>query len=105
MSLEEIPTDSEDFSGPNYVIRKMSLPHCARGPKECEKCAEAAKDIRIYLLKTYPDPGTMTRPIIEINVHGNKIWQVYDVINDFESEEKAKDYANKKGFKLIEETN
>ena len=100
MELDDIP---KDFGGDNYVIRKMSLPHCARGPKGCKKCQEAAKDVKIYLLNVYPDPGTMTRPIIEVNFSGETHWQVYDVVQSFETEEQAREYAKKNGMQLIEE--
>lgn len=96
--------DIKDFEENNYVIRKMSLPHCARGSKGCVKCTEAAKNVHIYLLEVYFDPGTITRPVIQVNIRGEKIWQVYDVIKEFKSNEEAKEYAKKKGFKLIEES-
>ncbi len=91
------------MSEENHVIRKMSFPHCARGPKNCAKCREAAKDVKIYLLKVYPDPGTMARPIIEVNISGEKVWQVYDVIRDFKNEKEAREYVKKNGLKLTEE--
>ncbi|MHA1298484.1 MAG: hypothetical protein ACTSO9_03470 [Candidatus Helarchaeota archaeon] len=91
------------FKEKNYVIRKMALPHCARGPKWCEKCAEAAKNKRTYLLEVYFDPGTMARPMIEISVQGEKMLNVYDVIKEFKTEEKAREYAKENGLYLIEE--
>ena len=94
----------EDFGEDNYVIRKISLPHCARGSKGCAKCQEAAMDVKIYLLKVYPDPGTMARPIIEVNFSGETFWQVYDVIKSFETEEAARKHAKDNGMKLVEET-
>ena len=99
MELDEIP---KDLGEDKYVIRKMSLPHCAKGPKGCKKCAEAAKDKKIYLLKVYADPGTMARPIIEVNIHGEKFWQVYDVVQSFATEKQAKEHAKKNGLNLIE---
>ncbi len=104
MKLEDIPEDnSKDIYGNIYVIREMSLPHCAKGPKGCEKCREAAKDVKIYLLKVYPDPGTMTRPIIEVNVKGETSWMVYDVKESFKDKNKARDYAKKNNLTLVEE--
>lgn len=93
----------KDFEEKNYIIRKMALPHCARGSRGCAKCAEAAKKVRIYLLEVYFDPGTITRPVIDVNVRGERIWLVYDVIKEFETEEQAEEYAEKNGLKLIEQ--
>ena len=93
----------EDFSESNYVIRKMSLPHCARGPRGCAKCKEAAKNVKVYLLEVYFDPGTMARPMIEITVRGEKYFNVYDVIKEFENENEAREYAKQNGLSLIEE--
>ena len=50
----------------DYIIKWMSLPHCARGPKLCEKCKEAAKLKKFYLLKADYEPSEYARPTIEI---------------------------------------
>ena len=93
----------DDFSEPIHVIRQMSIPHCAKGPKGCAKCREAAKDVKFYVLKVYPDPGTMARPIIEVKVKGETHWMVYDTINSFKDEKEARNFAKKNKLTLIEE--
>lgn len=93
----------DDFLEPLHVIRRMSIPHCARGPRGCAKCKEAAKDVKIYLLEVYFDPGTMARPMIEVSAKGEKHLMVYDIINSFKDENEAQDYAKKNKLKLVEE--
>jgi hypothetical protein len=39
-----------------FVIRKMSILHCARGPLRCKKCKETEKEKKICLLKVYFEP-------------------------------------------------
>jgi hypothetical protein len=96
--------NKKDIQEKKYVIRKMSLPHCARGPRRCKQCAEAAKNIRIYLLEVYPDPGTEARPVIKVTVRGKELWLVYSVVREFTSRNHAEDYAQENGLKLIEKT-
>jgi hypothetical protein len=85
-----------------YVTRKMSVPHCARGPLLCEKCKEMEKEKKICLLKVYLEPGEIARPMIEIYRDGKKRLYEYDVIKTFENEKEAKDYAKRNALNLLE---
>nr|MDO8079193.1 hypothetical protein [Candidatus Freyarchaeota archaeon] len=85
-----------------YVIRKMSVPHCARGPLRCEKCKEMEREKKICLLKVYFEPGEIARPMIEIYKNGKKRLCEYDLAKTFEDEKEAKDYAKKNALNLLE---
>ena len=77
------------------IIRVMSPPHCARGPKGCEKCREADKTKKICLLRIFFDHGYMTRPMIEVARDGERILLEYDVLRIFENRDEALEYAKK----------
>ena len=79
----------------NYVIKKMHPIHCARGPKGCKKCREYARKEKYALLDIAPDDIEMiARPMIELEINGEKILMVFDVISYFDTLDEAKDYAN-----------
>ena len=72
----------------------MSKIHCARGPAICETCKEYFNEgesptlIRIYL-----SPGEIARPMTEMMIEDEKILCEYDVLQRFENEEEAMEYA------------
>ncbi len=76
-----------------FMIKKMSTPHCARGPKLCKKCAEAEKIQKICLLKIFFEPGKVARPTIGILEDGQQQHVEYDLIKTFKDEIEAKEYA------------
>ena len=75
----------------DYIIRRMSIPHCARGPTRCEKYKEAAEIKKICLLQIYYEPGNIARPVIEIMKDGEPQYCEFDVEKIFEDENEAKD--------------
>ena len=77
------------------IIRVMSTPHCARGPKGCEGCREAAKIKKICLLRVFFDHGYMARPMIELERDGERSLLEYDVLRIFENKDEALKYARK----------
>jgi hypothetical protein len=77
------------------IIRKISIPHCARGPKLCEKCAEAARNKKICLLEIFLEPTNVARPTIEVVKGGESNHYEFDVVKTFSSEAEAKEYAAK----------
>ena len=80
-----------------YVIKKMAKIHCARGPKRCKTCRDYAKEKKFALLDIAPeDHPEAARPMIEIEIDGEKVFQVYDVIAYFDSKKEAENYAKKK---------
>ncbi|MHA1961278.1 MAG: hypothetical protein ACW99U_13730 [Candidatus Thorarchaeota archaeon] len=75
------------------IIRRMTVPHCARGPSRCEKCKEAAQIERICLVRVFFDHGGIARPMMEIEREGAKLLLEFDVVRVFEDENEARDYA------------
>ncbi len=91
---------------PRYMARLMRVPHCKRGPENCQICRE--KDVlRWHLLDIDPpDQDRVQRPVIEIKIAGEKQFRVFDVIKTFVSEEEAKKYLSENDFPgLIWDTN
>ena len=85
-----------------YIIRRIRLAHCKRGPATCEKCREMDAE-RICLLDICPpDPGLKQRRVIEVEVDGEETWHEFDVVRAFDSEEEARAYAEMEGIKDVE---
>ena len=84
-----------------YFIKHMSLGHCARGPKMCEKCKEAEKNKKYYILKEDTNEEDYARPTVEIIKDGKRNFVYYKVIKGFDREKEAKEYAKKEGIKLL----
>ena len=81
-----------------YIIRKIRLAHCKRGPRLCEKCREMDEE-RICLLDiSPPDYGLMQRRVIEVEIDGERTWREFDVARAFESAEQARRYAAEHGL-------
>jgi hypothetical protein len=80
------------------VIKNMPKIHCARGPKRCEKCQEFLDEgDSLTLIRVFLKPGEIARPMTEMVIEDEKIFCEYDVLQRFESEEVAMEYAmNKK---------
>lgn len=85
-----------------YVIRKMSILHCARGPLRCEKCRDMEKEKKICLLKISFDAGKVVRPMIEIYKNGKKGLCEYEIVKTFGDEKEAKEYAKRNSLNLLE---
>lgn len=85
-----------------YMIKKKSTPHCARGPQLCEKCAAAAKIQNICLLEIFFERGNQDRPVVEIVQDGETKYVEYDLIKFFKDEAEARAYAEKNNITRIE---
>ncbi|MCK5151718.1 MAG: hypothetical protein KAQ65_07755 [Candidatus Thorarchaeota archaeon] len=84
------------------IITSRTLPHCARGPKRCDECAVAAKEIVHCLLKVYEGPGMVTRPMVTIERNGIQGLFEYDLKKRFSTLEEAKRYAQENGLEYLE---
>ena len=76
-----------------YIIRKIRLAHCKRGPAVCEKCREMDEEKICLLDISPPDQGMVQRRVIEIQRDGESVWREFDVARAFESKEEAREYA------------
>jgi hypothetical protein len=77
--------------GPRYVIRPMTLLHCARGSRRCARCRELVEQgPRWQLLDTLPDEHPeAARPVIQVD----GAWRTYDVERVFADRVEAEAYA------------
>ncbi|PKL46222.1 MAG: hypothetical protein CVV42_17210 [Candidatus Riflebacteria bacterium HGW-Riflebacteria-2] len=89
--LVPIP-DQEEKTNMKYVIKKLSVPHCKRGPERCQLCREMAEPRWCLLDVDPPDKEILQRPVIELAIDGERHFLVYDVIKSFASEEEARLY-------------
>lgn len=84
-----------------YIIKKMAKIHCARGPKGCKICREYAKEKKFTLLDIAPTNHLeAAKPMIELEIEGEKFFQVYDVMAYFDSLEEAENYAENNGLTI-----
>jgi len=78
---------------PRYIIRKMRMAHCKRGPALCEECQRMDVE-RVCLLDiSPPHPGEVQRRVIAVQHGGRQAWREFDIVRTFESEEEARQYA------------
>ncbi|NHK32945.1 MAG: hypothetical protein FK730_16480 [Asgard group archaeon] len=83
----------------DYVLKKMARIHCARGPKRCITCKEYSKDKKWALLDIAPSENPMAaRPMIEIEMDGEMVFQTYDVLKYFDKKLEAIEYAKEKNL-------
>jgi hypothetical protein len=80
---------------PGYVIRRIRIAHCKRGPARCDKCRELDAE-RICLLDICPE-GEMQRRVIQVR----GVWRGFDVVRMFDSEEAARAYADEHGIEDV----
>jgi len=80
---------------PGYVIRRIRIAHCKRGPARCDKCREMDAE-RICLLDICPE-GEMQRRAIQVR----GVWREFDVLKMFDSEEAAQAYADEHGIEDV----
>jgi hypothetical protein len=84
------------------IVTSRYIPHCARGPKGCEKCAETAKEKVHCLVRVFDDHGMIARPVLEIERAGEKSYLEYDMLQRFSNLSEAKQYAEENRLEYIE---
>lgn len=90
-----------DGEPPRFVIRRLTLPHCARGPRRCERCREP-RPPTICLLDTRPEPPEAARPLIALAAGGRTVYRPYDVVRAFERDDEARAFARAHGVTDVE---
>ena len=79
----------------------MTRIHCAKGPRVCKICKEYAKDLKWALLDIAPEVNPMAaRPMIELEVDGERVFLPFDVIAYYDEFKDAMEYINDKGIKV-----
>jgi hypothetical protein len=85
-----------------YIIRRIRLAHCKRGPAVCVQCREMDQ-ARICLLDiSPPHPGEVQRRVIQVSLGGELAWREYDVVRAFETREEALAYAEEHTISDVE---
>ena len=83
---------------PKYVIRRIAMAHCKRGPARCEKCRAMDTTKPCLLDVDPPGAGMIQRRVIEIGAGDAKEFREFDVARVFETDEEAKRYAAEHGI-------
>jgi len=83
------------------VIQKITLAHCARGIRTCPKCREVYT--RKYCLLDICVDGNAARPVIEVEIDGEKAWRAFDIIKIFETYDEAFVYAQTHKVPFVKE--
>lgn len=85
-----------------YIIRKIRIARCKRGPGVGDKCREMNEE-RICLLDTCPPHvGEIQRRVIQLNRIDQEVWREFDVVMMFGSEEEARKYADRNAIEDVE---
>lgn len=90
-----------DPEPPRFVIRRLALPHCARGPARCARCREDRAPA-LCLLDTQPDPPEAARPVIALTAGGRTVHRAYDVVQVFDDVAAARACALERGIVDVE---
>ncbi len=85
-----------------YIVKKVQLTHCKRGPQSCEKCRAVAAD-KYCLLDICPDDPQIARPMVMVETNGAPIWREYDIEKIFDSRQDALEYAKIRKIRFLEE--
>jgi hypothetical protein len=85
-----------------YIIRRVRLAHCKRGPAVCAKCREMDQASICLLDISPPRPGEIQRRVIRVSLGGEMVWREYDVVRAFISQEEALEYAEEHGIADVE---
>ncbi len=87
-----------------YIIRRIRVAHCKRGPELCARCREMDSEKICLMDICPPNPGQEQRRVIEVTVNGESTWHEYDVVRVFDSEQEAKEFATRERIEDIELT-
>ena len=86
-----------------FIIRRIRLAHCKRGPEICEECRRL-DDRPFCLLDIAPENrGLMQRRTLEVEIDGVSEWREFDVARIFADEDEARKYAAENGIADISE--
>ena len=75
-------------------IVKMIPFHCARPRGACKKCTELAEEGEKYCLVSFQySAEEMARPMMTIEINGEKVLCEFDLLKIFKDESEAREYA------------
>lgn len=77
--------------------------HCARPKGACKKCAVLAEEGEKYCLISFQySTEEMARPMMTIEINGEKILCEFDLVRIFKDENEAREYAMENGIDIPE---
>ena len=91
MTLEPPLDLPPEVHHPGYHIRRMRMPHCARGPERCTACQETPEEVCLLQLHP-PGSGLAARPIIQVG--DDPRWWEYEILGTFDSQAEAESYLH-----------
>lgn len=77
-----------------FVMKKMRVPHCKRGPQRCEICRIGNVAKWCLLDVDPPDQDRVQRPVLEFVCQGERLIRVFDVLKSFVSKEEAEKFLS-----------
>lgn len=83
----ELATPMMEQDGPvvKYLMKRMRVPHCKRGPQRCEICRTQNVEKWCLLDVDPPDQDKVQRPVLEFVCQGERLIRVFDVLKSFAS--------------------
>ena len=103
MIPQDDPSGMEGLAAlPRYIIRRIHLAHCKRGPAVCEQCRQMNAEGISLLDISPPHPGEMQRRVIAVQHGGEQVWREFDVVRTFDSDAEARRYAAEHSIEDVE---
>lgn len=84
--------------GACLALEHMRQVHCARGPKRCARCKDAAAAPRSWALLDVCPEGPAARPTVALATPQGTRRTTYDVLKRFGSAEEARAFADEHGL-------
>ncbi|NPE09510.1 MAG: UbiA family prenyltransferase [Asgard group archaeon] len=84
----------------HFVIKEITLSHCARGPERCNVCKKLASERKICLLRIYPESQGRAMRVIEYTINDKKDLYEFDVEEIFKEEAEAKKYSEENNIPM-----
>lgn len=85
-----------------YRIVFISDVHCAKGSKNCTKCAAVAQDYRWRLVKKYIGHVYFAAPVMEFQEGDKKTFSAFGIVKAFENQEEAEKYSSENNIPMLE---
>lgn len=102
--LEPLSDPEPSAAAPRYVIKRLRLAHCKRGPRRCAQCRAMNIDALCLLDVAPPDRGKLQRRVTQVEVDGEVVWREFDIVRMFDDAAQALAYAEEHGIRDVQLT-
>ncbi len=76
--------------------------HCAKGPRGCLKCKILQEEgEKFCLIELFPEPRMAARPLIMLEIEGEKVNCEFKIVKIFKDDFEAKEYAKKNNVEVL----